>query len=55
MMAIIIRNENGKWLVNDKPYDQLSPSEKDFFNEFLISEKNNFFNFKLQENERKAL
>ena len=39
MNAIIIRKENGKWLLNDKPYNQLSPFEKEFFNDFLVAAK----------------
>ncbi len=27
---------DGKWLINGKPYDQVSEEEKKFFDEFLL-------------------
>jgi hypothetical protein len=37
MDKIEIVKENGKWLVNGKPYAELSYTEKLFFDEFLIA------------------
>jgi hypothetical protein len=37
MDKIEIIKENGKWLVNEKPYAELSYTEKLFFDEFLIA------------------
>lgn len=37
MDKIEIIKENGKWLVNGKPYAELSYTEKLFFDEFLIA------------------
>lgn len=36
-MIIEIKNINGRWLVNNKPYAELSFSEMVFFDEFLRS------------------
>lgn len=41
-MKIEIIKTDGKWLVNGKPYPQLSYSEKVFFDEFLIAMKISF-------------
>lgn len=30
---------NGKWLINGKPYDQISDKEKQFFDEFILAMK----------------
>ena len=35
-MKMEIRKIDGKWLINGKPYDQVSDEEKKFFNEFLL-------------------
>lgn len=37
MEKIVITKENGKWLVNGKPYDQISYSEKVFFDKFIAA------------------
>ena len=36
-MKIEIKKVDGKWLVNDKQYPDLTYSEKVFFDEFLIA------------------
>ena len=35
-MKIEIIRINGKWMVNGKPYDQVSDEEKQFFDQFLL-------------------
>lgn len=37
MKTIDIKLESGKWLINDKPYQDLSWPEKAFFDEFLFA------------------
>lgn len=39
MDKIVITKTNGKWLVNDKPYTELTYPEKLFFDEFLLAMK----------------
>jgi len=39
MKEVIIRLENGKWLINGKQYHELSYPEKVFFDEFLTAMK----------------
>jgi len=36
-MTLVIKNVNGRWLCNDKPYSDLTFSEKVFFDEFLAA------------------
>ena len=38
---IEIVKEHGKWLINNKPYNEVSYAEKIFFNEFLLVMKLN--------------
>ena len=35
-MKIEIRKIDGKWLINAKPYNQVSQEEKQFFDEFIL-------------------
>lgn len=42
MKKVTIKLENGKWLINDKQYHELSYPEKQFFDEFLIVVKESF-------------
>lgn len=39
MNKIEITKENGKWLINGKPYNEISYTEKIFFDEFLLAMK----------------
>lgn len=39
MDKIIISKENGKWLINGKPYAEISYVEKIFFDEFILAMK----------------
>lgn len=39
MYKIEIELKDGKWLINNKPYQQLQGIEKDFFDKFLIEMK----------------
>jgi hypothetical protein len=39
MDKIVIQLKDGKWLINDKPYFELSYAEKQFFDEFIIAMK----------------
>jgi len=36
-MNVDIKQVDGKWLINGKPYAELSYSEKVFFDEFLVA------------------
>jgi hypothetical protein len=38
-MSITIKRENGKWLVNGKPYNELNFTEQKFLNQFFIELK----------------
>jgi hypothetical protein len=42
MRKIEITNLNGKWLINGKPYSELTYPERAFFDEFLIEMRINF-------------
>ena len=39
-MKIIISLEHGKWLVNGKPWDQMTDAEKKHLNDFFKQMKN---------------
>lgn len=39
MNKIEITKINGKWLINGKPYNEISYTEKIFFDEFLLAMK----------------
>lgn len=41
-MKIEIKNTNGKWLINGKPYNECTFCEQQFFNEFIKSFKYEF-------------
>lgn len=34
-MQIDIKNKNGKWTINGKPYSELNPQEKQFMDDFF--------------------
>lgn len=36
-MKITIKKVHGKWQINGKSYNNLTPVEKSFFNEFIIA------------------
>lgn len=42
MNTIEIKKVNTKWLINGKPYVDLSEREKRFFDEFIIAMRINF-------------
>lgn len=39
MDKIVITKTNGKWLVNGKPYYNITDKEKQFFDEFILAMK----------------
>lgn len=39
MSLIKISKVNGKWLINGKPYNEISNVEKVFFDEFILAMK----------------
>lgn len=41
-MKIEIIKCNGRWLINNKPYNEISDEEKAFFDEFLVTMKLGF-------------
>lgn len=47
MSKIEIILDNGKWLINGKPYGELNWVEKTFFDEFLIAMRLSFINEKM--------
>jgi hypothetical protein len=42
MLKIEITRINGKWLINGKPYTELTYAERAFFDEFLLEMRINF-------------